>query len=82
MSKKMIETHLAIMRQYIAQGAERLSRQHEIITEMETRGKEADEARRALASFQDAQVQFIAHHDRLEQKLAGLLQQDRPSASG
>jgi len=70
MQLKMLEEHLAQCERHVALGERHLSRQREIIAELDRDGHDSTKARELLVILGDTQDMHIAHRDRLRDDLA------------
>ncbi len=69
MQLKMLEEHLAQCERHVALGERHLSRQREIIAELDRGGHDSTKARELLVIFGETQA-IVAHRDRLRDELA------------
>ena len=70
MDREMILQHLAQAREHVALGTAHITRQMEIIAELERGGHDSTEAQLLLKRFVELQVEHTKHRDRLEKELA------------
>lgn len=70
MDKAIIEQHLARARAHVAQGEGHLSRQRELLFELQVQERDCSEALRLFDSFAELQTIHIADMERLERLLA------------
>jgi hypothetical protein len=72
MDRTVIEANLAQAEAHVALGEKHISRQREIIAEMERDGHDAvaANARDLLRLFVELQAEHVAHRDRLRNELA------------
>jgi hypothetical protein len=70
MQLKMLEEHLAQCERHVALGERHLSRQREIIAELDRGGHDSTKARELLVIFGETQAMHVAHRDRLRDELA------------
>ena len=66
MERTMILDHLALAKQHVALGEKHITRQREIIADLELGGHDTTEAELLLRQFEELQVQHTSHRDRLE----------------
>jgi len=70
MDRSMILRHLAQTEEHIRLGARTIARQEQIISELEAHGHDSLQARRMLASFEQAQAIALAERDLVKQEFA------------
>lgn len=70
MNKAQLELVLRQSEAHVVLGARHISRQKEIIAELERRGHDTDQARSLLVLFEELQVVHVQHRDRLIKQLA------------
>ena len=70
MQLKMLEEHLAQCERHVALGERHLSRQREIIAELDRGCRDSTRARELLVIFGETQAMHVAHRDRLRDELA------------
>ncbi len=72
MDRIMLLEYLEMAKRHVAQGERHIAEQTLLLAELERDGHDADEARRLLKNFEDAQRMHIEHLDRLLVKLDAL----------
>jgi hypothetical protein len=72
MDRGTLEKDLSRAEAHVANGQERIARQHEIIAELEREGHDTVPARELLATFEKTQAMHVANRDRIASKLATL----------
>lgn len=70
MNNAMVRDHLELARRHVAQSEACVSRQREIVAELERDGHDSAQARQLLTLFEDLQRLHVADRDRLEKQLA------------
>ena len=75
---RLVETleMLSQARRYVAEGEEFLSEQRQIVDILERRGRDPLEAILVLEQLEGMQDEYVAHLDRLNQHVMGLLKAD------
>jgi hypothetical protein len=75
---RLVETleMLSQARRYVAEGEEFVTEQRRIVDRLEQRGRDPLEAILALEQLEGMQDEYIAHLDRLNQQVMGILKQD------
>jgi hypothetical protein len=72
MDRAMIEAHLAQCEEHIALGVRIIDRQRAVAAVLERGGHDTTPAKRLLQTFEDLQIEHVAHRDRLADELAAL----------
>jgi len=65
MNNSLIEAHLVLAEEHVAQGERHIARQRELIELLSRGGHDTTAARKLLQSFADSQVMHVADRDRL-----------------
>jgi hypothetical protein len=68
MDRAMIEKHLAQAEQHVADGERHITRQRQIIAELERDDHDAGSAKELLTIFEETQAIHIADRDRLKEE--------------
>ena len=68
--RNLLLEHLDQARRHVAEGAEHVVRQRELVARMERDGHDTAEARRLLGQFEEMQALHVADRDRIEDELA------------
>jgi hypothetical protein len=69
MDKQLVEQHLKLAKQHVAQGRRHITRQKQIIFEL-TRGQhDTSQAHQLLSTFQELQLMHVAERNRLQKEL-------------
>lgn len=66
----MLREHLAIASRHVAQGEQHVSRQRELIAELERNGHNTAQATQLLVQFEELLAMHIADRDRIVRELA------------
>lgn len=72
MDRAQIEAHLAQTEEHVALGEKHIASQREIVAELERNYHDSTAAKALLKTFEDLQVEHIAHRDRLAKELTEL----------
>jgi len=70
MDREMLQKHLAQAEEHVALGEHHVSRQREVVAELERAGHDTAEARRLLAHFEQMQKMHLADRDRIRHEMA------------
>ncbi len=73
MPRPTLERHLQQVRADLALGNEHLSRQRQIVADLEQRGHDATIAKARLQEAEETQAVYVAEANRLERELAALI---------
>ncbi len=77
MDKQLLEQHLKLAKQHVAQGRRHITRQKQIIFEL-TRGQQDTSASPwALSTFEELQLMHLAERNRLQKELEWMRRHDR-----
>lgn len=66
MPPSLLMNLLALARRQVVQGRDHISRQREIVADLERDGHDPSAARRILARYQERPALYVAERDRLE----------------
>jgi len=69
MDKQLLEQHLKLAKQHVAQGRRHIIRQKQIIFELTRDQHDTSQARQLLSTFQELQLMHVAERDRLQKEL-------------
>jgi hypothetical protein len=69
MDRNMLRRRLAVAEAHIAGGERSLARQRNLVEELESSGRDSEDARRLLRIFEQLQAAHIADRDRLRREL-------------
>jgi hypothetical protein len=70
MDRVMLERHLTQVEAHIVRGEQHLTRQRELVFELERHGRDSEQAQRLLLLFEELQALHIADRDRIFEELS------------
>jgi Spy/CpxP family protein refolding chaperone len=72
MDPEILQQHLFQAEEHVALGEQHISRQRELIAELDRDGHDTKEARQLLATFEQLQALHVEDRDRLRRKISVL----------
>jgi len=69
MDSSLIEVHLALVEEHVAQGARHIARQRDLVDLLSRGGRDTEDARALLRRFEESQAMNLADRDRLRKEL-------------
>jgi hypothetical protein len=69
MEREMLQHHLKLAEEHVAQGMQHIAKQREIIAKLEMAGQDATTAKELLKTFEASQSQHLADRERLSTEL-------------
>ncbi|WP_120708254.1 hypothetical protein [Rhizobium jaguaris] len=70
MDRELLEQHLKLAKQHVAQGRRHIIRQKQIIFELARGQHDTSQARQLLSTFEELQLMHVAERNRLQKELA------------
>ena len=71
-NRPVIERDVALAKAHVVKGAELVRQQRELVTKLEANGRDATEAKKLLALFEQIQALHLGDCDRWLKELAGV----------